>query len=109
MHALVVEGVVGRAEEFLERLAGVERRVVLAGHEAHVLTFRPPTISLNSAMRRRRSAGSSVVWVRSPVNTMKSGCSARALTEATAFLSVPFASGLGGPSNPQCVSESCTK
>ncbi len=37
MHALVVERVVRLAEELLERLAVVERRVVLPGHEPHVL------------------------------------------------------------------------
>jgi hypothetical protein len=37
MHALVVEGVVRGAEELLVGLALVERRVVLARHEPHVL------------------------------------------------------------------------
>ena len=37
VHALVVERVVRLAEELLVGLALVERRVVLAGHEAHVL------------------------------------------------------------------------
>ena len=37
MHAFVIEGVVGGAKELLERLAVVERRVVLPGHEAHGL------------------------------------------------------------------------
>jgi hypothetical protein len=35
--ALVVERVAGRAEELLERLPVVERRIVLARHEPHVL------------------------------------------------------------------------
>src|SRR6266576_665206 len=37
MHALVVERVARLAEEFLERLAAVERRVMLARHEMDVL------------------------------------------------------------------------
>ena len=36
MHALVVERVMRRAEEFPVGLAGVERGIVLARHEAHV-------------------------------------------------------------------------
>src|SRR5260370_1275148 len=51
-------------------------------------TLSPDTISLNSDMRLRRTASSSVVWVRSPVKTMKSGCCATLLTVATAFFSV---------------------
>src|SRR6266480_3611632 len=66
--------------------------------------FSPRARSRNSASRRRRSRGSSVVWVRSPVNTTKSGCVSRALTAAIAFGRVPAASG-----NPQWVSESWTK
>src|SRR5262249_7722872 len=60
-------------------------------------------------MRFLRSATSSVVWVRSPVKTMKSGCCGSAFTAATACLSVLAASGLGGPEKPQWVSDSCTK
>ena len=37
MHPFVIEGVMGRAEEFLEGLAVVERSVVLAGHELDIL------------------------------------------------------------------------
>ena len=48
-------------------------------------------------MRARRSLPSSVVWVRSPVKTMKSGCLARPFTVATAFSSVCSASGFAGP------------
>src|SRR5947207_8673594 len=72
--------------------------------------FSPRARSRNSASRRLRSRGSSVVWVRSPVNTTKSGCVSRALTAAIAFGRVPAASGLtAGPWNPQWVSESWTK
>src|SRR3989449_4493662 len=72
--------------------------------------FSPRARSRNSASRRRRSRGSSVVWVRSPVNPTKSGCVSRALTAAIAFGRVPAASGLtAGPWNPQWVSESWTK
>ena len=60
-------------------------------------------------MRRRRSRGSSVVCVRSPVKITKSGVSLSAFTDATAFGSVPRASGFGGPSKPQWLSESWTK
>jgi hypothetical protein len=110
MHALVVEGVVRGAEEFLERLAVVERGVVLPGMKRTVFTSSCAAISLNSASRLRRSMGLSVVWVRSPVKTMKSGGSPSALTAATALGSVPRASGLtAGPLKPQCVSDSCTK
>ena len=66
-------------------------------------------MALNSRMRLRRSASSSVVWVRSPVKTMKSGCCGSALTACTACRSVSAASGFGGPLKPQCVSESWTK
>src|SRR5438477_227285 len=44
--------------------------------------FSPRARSRNSASRRRRSRGSSVVWVRSPVNTTKSGCVSRAFAFA---------------------------
>src|SRR5439155_136283 len=72
--------------------------------------FSPRARSRNSASRRRRSRGSSVVWVRSPVKTTKSGCVSRALTAAIAFGRVPAASGLtAGPWNPQWVSESWMK
>src|SRR5215510_16183142 len=37
MNALVVEGVMKVAEEFLVGLAAIQRRVVLAGHKAHGL------------------------------------------------------------------------
>src|SRR5260370_219779 len=40
--------------------------------------FRPATICRKPAMRLRRSPSSSVVWVRSPVKTMKPGCTGRA-------------------------------
>src|SRR6267154_6216589 len=66
-------------------------------------------MALNSRMRLRRSASSSVVWVRSPVKTTKSGAEGSALTAATACRSVLAASGLGGPLKPQCESESWTK
>src|SRR5919204_413686 len=39
MHALVVEAVVRRPEELLEGRARIERRVVLAGHEANLAGF----------------------------------------------------------------------
>ncbi len=42
-----------------------------------------------SAMRRRRSLESSVVWVMSPVKAMKSGWRDSALMAATTFLNVP--------------------
>ncbi len=54
-------------------------------------------MDLNSARRRRRSAGSSVVCVRSPVKTMNSGGVGSAFTVATALRSVIAASGLAGP------------
>src|SRR5712691_36189 len=41
MHALVIEAVEARPEEFLPRLAVVERRIVLAGYEAHVPVLQP--------------------------------------------------------------------
>ena len=109
MHTLVVERVVGLAEELLIRLTPVERRVVLAGHETNVLTLSSLTMSRNSASRFRRSLGSSVVCVRSPVKKMKSGCCSRLFTAATAFLRVPLASGFGGPSKPQWQSDIWTK
>ena len=37
MHTLVVEDIVGGTEELLVRRAAVQRGIVLAGHEAHVL------------------------------------------------------------------------
>lgn len=77
MHALVVERVMRRAEEFPVGLAGVERGIVLARHEAPSFTRNAETISRKRCMRARRSFGSSVVWVRSPVKTMKSGGLAR--------------------------------
>jgi hypothetical protein len=74
------------------------------------LTLSAPTISLNSVMRWRRSRGSSVVCVKSPVNMTKSGGRAMLLTAATAFFSVPSHPGLtAAPSKPQWQSESCTK
>jgi len=106
MDALVIERVVRPAEELLERFAVVERGVMFAGQKWTVLTLSSETMSRNWLKRCRRTFGSSVVCVRSPVKTMKSGGSASALTAATAFLRVPFASGFGGPSNPQCASES---
>src|SRR5260221_692023 len=67
-------------------------------------------MSRNSASLRLLSLGSSVVCVRSPVKTIKSGSNESAFTAATAFCSVPSASGFSaGPLKPQCVSESCTK
>src|SRR6266550_395124 len=66
-------------------------------------------MALNSRIRLRRSPSSSVVWVRSPVKTTKSGVAGSALTAATACRSVFAASGLGGPLKPQCESESWTK
>ena len=66
-------------------------------------------MDLNSAIRLRRSASSSVVWVRSPVKTTKSGRAEEAFTACTASRSVWSAWGLGGPLNPQWVSESCRK
>src|SRR5919204_4948858 len=39
MHALVVEAVVRRPEELLERRASIERGVVFAGHEANLPGF----------------------------------------------------------------------
>src|SRR6185295_15431462 len=63
-------------------------------------------MALNSVMRLRRRASSSVVWVRSPVKTMKSGFSFEAFTACTVSLSVLSASGLGGPLKPQCESDS---
>ena len=60
-------------------------------------TVSPDTISRKRFMRSRRSFSSSVVWVRSPVKTMKSGCLGSAFTVATAFSSVCSASGLAGP------------
>ena len=98
VHALVVERVVGGAEELLEGLALVERGVVLARHEAHVLDAERRD-DLAEALHALRAAPwrSSVVWVRSPVKTMKSGCLARPFTVATAFSSVCSASGLAAP------------
>jgi hypothetical protein len=43
------------------------------------------------------------------VKTTKSGWEESAFTASIAFGRVPFASGFGGPSKPQCVSESWTK
>lgn len=84
MYALVVERVMRRAEEFPVGLAGVERGIVLARHEAPSFTRNAETISRKRCIRARRSFGSSVVWVRSPVKTMKSGGLARPFTVATA-------------------------
>ena len=66
-------------------------------------------MSRKPASRWRRSAGSSVVWVKSPVNMTKSGGTCSALTAATAMRSVLAASGLAGPEKPQWLSDSCTK
>ena len=101
VHALVVEGVVRLAEELLERLAVVERRVVLARHEAHVLDLEvgDDVLELGAGACGAR-CGSSVVCVRSPVNTMKSGGCDSALTAATAFCSVPWRRGWAGPRSP---------
>jgi hypothetical protein len=105
----VIERVVRRAEEFLEGLAVVERRVVLAGMKRTILTFSSDTMLRNSVRRLRRSRGSSVVCVRSPVKITKSGTRSSALTDAMAFGNVPWASGLGAPSKPQWLSDSWTK
>jgi len=83
---------------------------VLAGHgSARSCSSKVPTMS---GIGRACAAfpGSSVVCVRSPVKTMKSGSNESAFTAATAFCSVPSASGFSaGPLKPQWVSESCTK
>src|SRR4029077_5597710 len=50
-----------------------------------------------------------VVWVRSPVKTMKSGCASTALIVSIARGKVTSASGLETPEYPQCVSDSCRK
>ncbi len=72
--------------------------------------FNPCTTSRNSPRRLRRSCASSVVWVRSPVKTMKSGWTGSAFTASMAFGSVPRASGFTtGPLKPQWLSESWTK
>src|ERR1041384_813768 len=66
-------------------------------------------MALNSRMRCRRTLSSSVVCVRSPVKTTKSGCCGSAFTAFTACFNVFSASGFGGALKPQCVSLSWTK
>ena len=97
MHALVVEGVVGGAEELLEGFALVERGVVLARHEAHVLDA------------ERRDDLLEALHARAPLLPIVGGVGevageddevglrARPFTVATAFSSVCSASGLAGP------------
>src|SRR3569623_394420 len=74
-----------------------------------VFTFRPSVSALNSPRRRRRSPGSFVSWVRSPVNTMKSAWAAVALIVAMAVFSGSPPRGFDRPAYPQCVSDSCRK
>src|SRR5438128_1246147 len=71
-----------------------------------VCTRRPETIDWNSRIRRRLSASSSVVCVRSPVKTTKSGSRGSALTEKRmliallsgwAWASLPRSSGNAAP------------
>jgi hypothetical protein len=83
---------------------------VLTRHEAHVLVPEAFDDVAELAGGAAFSPSGSSVCVRSPVETMKSGSNPRPFTAATAFCSVPPASGFtAGPLKPQCVSESWTK
>ena len=97
MHALVVERVVGAPKNSLKASPLSSEASCSPGMKRTSLTLSALTISRKRFMRARRSLPSSVVWVRSPVKTMKSGCLARPLTVATAFFSVCSASGFAGP------------
>jgi hypothetical protein len=84
VHALVVERVVRLAEGLLARGAMSSEASCSPGMKRTLRLQRPRDL-LNSARRFRRSFGSSVVCVRSPVNTMKSGCGSSALAAAIAL------------------------
>src|SRR5260221_6094358 len=102
MHTLVIEGVIEFAECLLVGVATIKRSVVFARHKVNRWDFQ----CADNVFELRHAVFADLHVVgcvgRSPVKTMKSGCTSRLFTSCTAFFSMPSASELTfGPSKSQ--------